>query len=224
MPKRAAVAAVVALEGLAYDAAYLKAFIATIKGPIVLVGHSYGGMVITNAATGNTNVKALASRVSDCDNHSSMITRLWRGWTASPNADAYERFLLSELFPSMHEIPGFRGADVLRKAEQGEVAFVTLTRFDSLEAIRAVAGDDYEMPVLRNRLRESCSRALTSARGSTTPHRLPLEQSARPRVGRRAERREVRRREAALVARIAPPCRQRQPSASTPHTAKPEVI
>jgi pimeloyl-ACP methyl ester carboxylesterase len=47
------------LRGVALDAAYLKSVLATIKGPIVLVGHSYGGMVITNAATGNANVKAL---------------------------------------------------------------------------------------------------------------------------------------------------------------------
>jgi antibiotic biosynthesis monooxygenase (ABM) superfamily enzyme len=77
-----------------------------------------------------------------------VITRLWRGWTASENADAYERFLLTELFPSMRDIAGFRGADVLRRDEQGEVAFVTLTRFDTLDAIRAFAGDDYETPVL----------------------------------------------------------------------------
>ena len=47
------------LQGLAYDTATLKDFLSTIPGPIVLVGHSYGGMVITNAATGNKNVKAL---------------------------------------------------------------------------------------------------------------------------------------------------------------------
>jgi pimeloyl-ACP methyl ester carboxylesterase len=47
------------LRGVAGDAAYIRSFLTTIKGPIVLVGHSYGGMVITNAATGNANVKAL---------------------------------------------------------------------------------------------------------------------------------------------------------------------
>jgi pimeloyl-ACP methyl ester carboxylesterase len=47
------------LRGVAADTAYLRAFLATIEGPIVLVGHSYGGVVITNAATGNSNVKAL---------------------------------------------------------------------------------------------------------------------------------------------------------------------
>jgi pimeloyl-ACP methyl ester carboxylesterase len=47
------------LRSLAGDTAYLRAFLATITGPIVLVGHSYGGAVITNAATGNPNVEAL---------------------------------------------------------------------------------------------------------------------------------------------------------------------
>lgn len=47
------------LRGLVGDAAYIANFLATVKGSIVLVGHSYGGMVITNAATGNANVKAL---------------------------------------------------------------------------------------------------------------------------------------------------------------------
>jgi pimeloyl-ACP methyl ester carboxylesterase len=47
------------LRGLAGDSAYLASYLATIPGPIVLVGHSYGGAVVTNAATGNPNVKAL---------------------------------------------------------------------------------------------------------------------------------------------------------------------
>ncbi|TCM38489.1 alpha/beta fold hydrolase [Kribbella sp. VKM Ac-2568] len=47
------------LRGLASDAQYLRDLLATIPGPVVLVGHSYGGMVTTSAATGNPNVKAL---------------------------------------------------------------------------------------------------------------------------------------------------------------------
>ena len=47
------------LRGVSYDSSYLADFLSTIPGPIVLVGHSYGGFVITNAATGNPNVKAL---------------------------------------------------------------------------------------------------------------------------------------------------------------------
>jgi pimeloyl-ACP methyl ester carboxylesterase len=47
------------LQGLPYDSAYLADFLHSISGPIVLVGHSYGGAVITNAATGDPQVKAL---------------------------------------------------------------------------------------------------------------------------------------------------------------------
>jgi pimeloyl-ACP methyl ester carboxylesterase len=47
------------LMGLTVDDAYLADFLHSISGPIVLVGHSYGGMVITNAATGDQQVKAL---------------------------------------------------------------------------------------------------------------------------------------------------------------------
>ena len=47
------------LLGLTYDAAAIRDFLDTISGPIILVGHSYGGAVITNAATGDPNVKAL---------------------------------------------------------------------------------------------------------------------------------------------------------------------
>jgi len=47
------------LQGLSYDTATIADFLHTITGPIVLVGHSYGGEVITNAATGDSQVKAL---------------------------------------------------------------------------------------------------------------------------------------------------------------------
>src|SRR6266851_4869317 len=47
------------LRGLPEDSGYLRNYLKAIAGPIVLVGHSYGGAVITNAATGNANVKAL---------------------------------------------------------------------------------------------------------------------------------------------------------------------
>lgn len=47
------------LRGPSQDAPYLASYLQTIPGPIVLAAHSYGGFVITNAATGNPNVKAL---------------------------------------------------------------------------------------------------------------------------------------------------------------------
>jgi len=53
------IAAAVPLRGVKSDSAYLADLIDTIKGPVVLVGHSFSGMTITNAATGKNNVKAL---------------------------------------------------------------------------------------------------------------------------------------------------------------------
>jgi pimeloyl-ACP methyl ester carboxylesterase len=53
------IAAANPLRGLSFDAAQLRALLESIDGPIVLVGHSYGGAVISGAATGNPHVKAL---------------------------------------------------------------------------------------------------------------------------------------------------------------------
>ena len=47
------------LQGLTYDSAYIASYLKQISGPVILVGHSYGGAVITDAATGDANVKAL---------------------------------------------------------------------------------------------------------------------------------------------------------------------
>jgi pimeloyl-ACP methyl ester carboxylesterase len=53
------VAPAIPLRGLASDSAYLAAFLKTVQGPVVLVGHSYAGAVITSAARDNTNVRSL---------------------------------------------------------------------------------------------------------------------------------------------------------------------
>jgi len=53
------------LRSLKYDANYIATTLNSIKGPIVLVGHSYGGMVINGAAAGNSRVKALVFIAAD---------------------------------------------------------------------------------------------------------------------------------------------------------------
>jgi heme-degrading monooxygenase HmoA len=87
-----------------------------------------------------------------------MIARLWRGWTSHENADAYEEFLRTKMFPSIHEVAGFLGADLFRRPAGEEIAFVTITRFESLEAVRAFAGDDYEQAVVEPEARRLLSR------------------------------------------------------------------
>ncbi len=79
-----------------------------------------------------------------------MIGRIWHGWTAPANADAYEALLKSEIFTGIGErhIPGYRGIQLFRRSLGDEVEFITIMWFDSLEAVRAFAGDDYEAAVV----------------------------------------------------------------------------
>ncbi len=67
-----------------------------------------------------------------------MIARVWHGWTTPAAADAYETLLREEVLPAMAEQAGdgFCGAEVLRRAEGEEVAFVTIRRFASMAAVR----------------------------------------------------------------------------------------
>jgi pimeloyl-ACP methyl ester carboxylesterase len=74
------------LRGLTSDAVEVKDFLSTIKGPIVLVGHSYGGSVITNAAAGNPNVKALVYVDAAAPDVGETTGRL-SGKTSALNAD-----------------------------------------------------------------------------------------------------------------------------------------
>ena len=77
-----------------------------------------------------------------------MIARIWHGWTTPANADAYETLLRSEVLPGIRRIAGARGAYVLRDPLEEEVEFVTITLWDSVDAIRTFAGDDYEVAVV----------------------------------------------------------------------------
>jgi heme-degrading monooxygenase HmoA len=87
-----------------------------------------------------------------------VIARLWHGWTTPQNADAYEHFLRTKMFPSIHRVPGYLGADLLRRTDGEEIAFVTITRFESLDAVRAFAGEDYEQAVVEPEARPLLSR------------------------------------------------------------------
>jgi heme-degrading monooxygenase HmoA len=77
-----------------------------------------------------------------------MIARIWHGWAAPANADAYEELLRAEVLPGIHRIGGHRGAYLLRREAGDEVEFVTITLFDSMDAVRAFAGDDVEAAVV----------------------------------------------------------------------------
>jgi len=79
-----------------------------------------------------------------------MVARVWYGYTSIENADAYETFLKTEFLPTVQRknIPGYRKFQLLRREEKGEVIFMTMMWFDSLEQIKAFAGEDYQKAVV----------------------------------------------------------------------------
>ncbi len=89
-----------------------------------------------------------------------MISRLWHGWTTPANADAYESLLKSEIFIGIQkrQIIGYKGIQLFRRSLDDEVEFVTVMWFDSLEAIRVFAGEDYEVAVVPQKARTLLSR------------------------------------------------------------------
>jgi antibiotic biosynthesis monooxygenase (ABM) superfamily enzyme len=89
-----------------------------------------------------------------------IITRLWHGWTSPANADAYESLLKSEIFQGIRrrQIPGYRGIHLLRRDLGAEVEFITIMWFDSIEAVRTFAGEDYELAVVPPEARALLSR------------------------------------------------------------------
>jgi len=89
-----------------------------------------------------------------------MISRIWHGWTNPENADAYEALLKNEIFVGFKErhIQGYRGIQLLRRPLDNEVEFVTIMRFDSLDAVRVFAGEDYEAAVVPPKARALLAR------------------------------------------------------------------
>jgi antibiotic biosynthesis monooxygenase (ABM) superfamily enzyme len=88
-----------------------------------------------------------------------MIARIWRGYAPSKErADAYEAFLRETFLPAATKIAGYRGAQVLRRTIGDEIEFVTVTRFASLGAIKAFAGEDAEKANVAPRARELLGR------------------------------------------------------------------
>jgi antibiotic biosynthesis monooxygenase (ABM) superfamily enzyme len=79
-----------------------------------------------------------------------MIARIWHGWTKLGDAKAYEKLLRDEIFPSIaaQNIQGCRGAELFIHEDGIEVEFVTLLRFDSMDAVKEFAGADEGKPVI----------------------------------------------------------------------------
>jgi hypothetical protein len=87
-----------------------------------------------------------------------MIARLWRGYATPEHADAYEAMLKPEPLPGLGKARGYRGSYVLKRAVGGEIEFVTILLWDSIDAIRAIAGPDFETAVVPEARRQHLTR------------------------------------------------------------------
>ena len=79
-----------------------------------------------------------------------MIARIWHGWTKQVDAKAYEEMLREEIFPSIAalKINGYAGAELFIREDGDEAEFVTLLRFNSMDAVKEFAGPDASKPVI----------------------------------------------------------------------------
>ncbi len=89
-----------------------------------------------------------------------MIARLWHGWATYENADVYEKLLKKEIFPGIAAkgIDGYRGIRLLRRLHDEEVEFITMMEFDSWDAVKQFAGEDYEHGVVPPKARKVLER------------------------------------------------------------------
>jgi heme-degrading monooxygenase HmoA len=85
-----------------------------------------------------------------------VISRIWHGWTSLENAAAYEALLESEILPGIADrrIRGLMGVHLLKRDVPEGVEFVTIMWFESLDAVREFAGEDYEVAVVPEKARK----------------------------------------------------------------------
>lgn len=72
------------------------------------------------------------------------VDRVWHGWTTPGNAALYEELVTETVLPSHEELPGYLGSQLLRRDVGEEVEFLVITGWESYDAIRGFAGDDYD--------------------------------------------------------------------------------
>jgi heme-degrading monooxygenase HmoA len=77
-----------------------------------------------------------------------MIIREWRGTAAQSNADAYPKHFRDKVLPELRLVPGFVGAQLSHRELDGKIEFLVLTKWESLDAIRAFAGADVDRAVV----------------------------------------------------------------------------
>ena len=108
-----------------------------------------------------------------------MIARIWKGAVRTVDAAVYADYIRETGFAEYAETPGNRGAWLLRRDEDDRTEYITLSLWESVEAIRAFAGDDIEAAVLY----PEDERYLVGGESSVTHYEVIDEVPPRPRPG-----------------------------------------
>jgi hypothetical protein len=89
-----------------------------------------------------------------------MIARIWHGWTTPENADIYENLLKAEIFPGIasKNVAGYRQIQLFRRPIEAEIEFITIMWFDSWDAVKQFAGENYEKAYVPPKARKVLSR------------------------------------------------------------------
>lgn len=79
-------------------------------------------------------------------NKASKIIRTWKGWTTLENAPIYENMLINEVFPAVKKkgVNGLEKVSISTLEKENEVEFFLVLQFDSLDAVKSFAGENYE--------------------------------------------------------------------------------
>ena len=86
-----------------------------------------------------------------------MIARIWHGRARPEHADSYEALLKPEVLPGIGKVEGYKGSYLMRREVGDEVEFITIILWDSIDAVRAFAGPDYETSIIPEERRKYLS-------------------------------------------------------------------
>lgn len=90
----------------------------------------------------------------------SKIIRTWKGWTSPENAPIYEDMLVNEVFPAVKQrgVDGLEKVSISSRERKNEVEFFLILQFESLDAVKKFAGEDYEKAFIPENAKRVLSR------------------------------------------------------------------
>ncbi len=171
------------LRGVDEDSAYVRSVLASVTGPIVLVGHSYGGFVLTNAATGNPNVRALVYIAAFAPDAGDTVGGLSAQFPGSrldvsaldirPFPGGYDGYIKPALFREVFAADVPAGTAAVMAATQRPSALATLQQpsgppaWKTVPSWTLVAKDDQVIPAAAQRFMAQRARShVTEVRAS----------------------------------------------------------